>query len=100
MSNKENKIKWVLIIGLVVLAGTYIYLVENSVSSVAVRRDNEEQIVQLDAEVSTLEANYLGQISLINLDLVKKLGYVDAAGNAGFATRNQPLGLLASNNEI
>lgn len=100
MTNWENKTKWILIASLVFLVGTYIYFLSSSVSSVALRRNNEEKIVQLDAEVSALEANYLGQMSGINLELVKKLGYVDAANSASFATRNQPLGLLASNNEI
>lgn len=100
MKNWENKIKWLMIVGLVFMAGSYLYLLSSSVSQVGVRRDNEEKIVQLDAEVSALEANYLGRISVINLELVKKLGYIDAANSASFATRNQPLGLLASNNEI
>lgn len=100
MNNQENKIKWFLIFSLVIFAGAYIYLLNNSISSVALRRDNEEKIVQLDAEVSTLEASYLGEMSRINLDFAKKLGYVDATGSVGFATRNQPLGLLATNNEI
>ncbi len=100
MKNWENKIKWVLIASLVLMTGAYVYFLSNSVSSVALRRDNEEKIVALDAEVSSLEANYLGRMSSINLELVKKMGYVDAADSASFATRNEPLGLLASNNEI
>ena len=100
MTNWENKTKWILITSLVLLAGAYIYFLNNSIFSVAERRDNEEKIAQLDAEVSVLEANYLGVMSTINLELVKKLGYVDAGGNASFATLNQPLGLLATNNEI
>ncbi len=82
------------------MAGAYLYLLSNSVSSVAARRDNEEKIVQLDAEVSALEADYLGEMSSINLDLARELGYIDAVGSASFATRKQPAGLLAANNEI
>jgi hypothetical protein len=100
MKNWENKTKWIIIASLVFMVGTYLYFLSNSVFSVAARRDSEEKIVQLDAEVSALEANYLGQMSVVNLELVKKLGYTDAANSASFATRNEPLGLLASNNEI
>lgn len=100
MKNWENKTKWIIIASLVLLVGAYLYFLSSSVSSTAARRDSEEKIVQLDAEVSALEASYLGQMSAINLELVKKLGYVDVANSASFATRNEPAGLLASNNEI
>lgn len=100
MNNSRNKIKWTLILALLLLAGAYLYLLSDSISSVAVRRDNEEKIVELDAEVSTLEADYLGQMSSINLELARELGYIDAMGSASFATREQPAGLLAANNEI
>jgi hypothetical protein len=100
MNNWRNKTKWVLIASLVLMVGAYIYLLSDSVSSVAIRRDNEEKIVQLDAEVSALEADYLGKMSGINLELARELGYIDAMGSASFATRKQPAGLLASNNEI
>ena len=100
MSNWENKTKWILIASLILTAGAYIYLLSSSVSSGVGRSDNEEKIVQLEAQVSALEADYLGEMSRINLGLVKDLGYVDALGNASFATRNQPLNLLAANNEI
>lgn len=98
MKNWENKAKWILIAGLILAAGSYVYLLSSSVSSGVGRSDNEEKIVQLEAQVSVLEANYLGEMSHINLELVKELGYVDALGSASFATRNQPLNLLASNN--
>lgn len=100
MSNWENKTKWILIASLILTAGAYIYLLSSSVSSGVGRGDNEEKIVQLEAQVSALEANYLGEMSRINLELVKDLGYVDALGSASFATRHQPLNLLAANNEI
>lgn len=82
------------------LVGAYLYLLNTSVFAVASRRDINEQVVELDAEVSTLEANYLGQISNVNLELAKKLGFIDAIGHTGFALKNQPPGLLAVNNEI
>ena len=85
---------------MVLLIGAYLYLLNSSVFAVANRRDLNEKVVELEAEVSTMEANYLGQISNVNLDLAKKLGFVDAIGRTGFASKNQPLGLLAVNNEI
>ena len=100
MNNWRNKIKWTLIASLILMASAYLYLLSDSVSSVDLRRDNEEKIVQLDAEVSALEANYLGKMSGINLELARELGYIDAVGSASFATRKQPAGLLATNNEI
>ena len=100
MQNWENKIKWGLIIGLVALAGTYIYLLNDSVFAVANRSESAEKIADLNADVSSLEVSYLGQITAVNLDLVGKLGFVDAIGSTGFAVKSQPANLLAINNEI
>lgn len=99
MTTRENKIKWILIIAVVLLAGSYLYLFNTSIFSVASRRDNEEVISQLEAEVSSLEAVYAGQLSNINLDLAKKLGFVDSTGYASFAVKDRPIGLLINNNE-
>lgn len=95
----ENRIKWLLIVALVILSGAYLYLFSDSIFTVADRRDNEELIAQLEAEVSSLEAIYAGQLSTINLDLAKNLGFIDSAGNSSFAVKNRPIGLLTSNNE-
>lgn len=100
MSNWENKIKWGMIVMLVILAGTYLYLLNSSVFTVADRRDNEEKIVDLEAKVFTLEADYLGRLSVVNLDFAKQLGFIEATGNIGFALKDKPLGLRLGADEI
>lgn len=99
MTSRENKIKWSLLAVILLLAGAYLYLLNDSIFSVASRRDNEETISQLEAEVSSLEAVYAGQLSSINLDLAKKLGFIDSTGHSSFAVKDRPIGLLTSNNE-
>ncbi len=99
MTTRENKIKWFLIITLILLSGAYLYLLNDSIFSVASRSDNEETISQLEAEVSSLEAVYAGQLSNINLDLAKKLGFIDSTGHSSFAVKDRPIGLLVNNNE-
>jgi len=100
MFSRWNKIiSWSLVATLVVSFGAYLYLLNDSVFATAQRRDNQEKIIQLDAEVSALEADYLGELSNINLDLAKKLGFLEATGKSSFATKDRPLGLLTGNDE-
>ena len=82
-----------MIVLILALTGTYVYLVKSSVFAVAERRDNEEKISQLEAEVSTLETDYLARSSQVTLELAKSLGYVDATSQAGFAIKDRPVGL-------
>jgi len=88
-----KKIKLIIIILILALTGGYVYLVKSSVFAVAERRDNEEKISQLEAEVSMLEADYLARSSQVTLELAKSLGYFDATGQTGFALKNRPVGL-------
>ena len=99
MSRWANKIKWTLIITSCFLVVAYLYLLNSSVFAVAERRDNREEISQLEAEVSTLEALYVDQLSGINLALAEELGFVEATGQAVFVVRTRPLGYLTVNNE-
>ncbi len=89
-----KKIRLIMIVSILALTGAYVYLVKSSVFAVAERRDNEEKISQLEAEVSTLEADYLMLVSNVTLELAKSLGFIDATGQAGFAIKNRPVGLI------
>lgn len=93
MQNTGKKFKLILIVMILAMVGTYVYLVKSSVFAVAERRDNEEKISQLEADVSTLEADYLTRADDITLELAKSLGFLDATGKASFAVKNRPVGL-------
>lgn len=80
-------------VAILVLAGTYVYLVKSSVFAVAERRDNEEKISQLEADVSTLEADYMARSNNVTLELARSLGFLDATGKASFAIKDRPVGL-------
>jgi cell division protein FtsL len=88
-----KKFKLIIIVLILVLAGTYVYLVKSSVFSVAERNDNEEKISQLEADVSTLEADYMTRSNNVTLELARSLGFLDATGKAGFALKNRPVGM-------
>jgi sulfur transfer complex TusBCD TusB component (DsrH family) len=88
-----RKLKLILIVAILALTGTYVYLVKSSVFAVAERRDNEEKISQLEADVSTLEADYMARANLVTLELAQSLGFVDATGKAGFAIKDRPVGM-------
>lgn len=91
---REKKLKLIIIVLTLALAGAYVYLVKSSVFAVAERRDNEEKISQLEADVSTLEANYLARANTITLELAKELGFIDATGKASFAVEDRPVGFV------
>ena len=85
-----------MILLILVLAGVYVYLVKSSVFAVADRRDNEEKISELEADVSALEADYMTRANNVTMELAKSLGFLDATGKASFAIKDRPVG-LASN---
>ncbi|MFA6253659.1 MAG: hypothetical protein WC640_00135 [Candidatus Paceibacterota bacterium] len=88
-----KRLKLIMAVAILVLAGTYVYLVKSSVFAVAERRDNEEKISQLEADVSTLEADYMARSNNVTLELARSLGFLDATGKASFAIKDRPVGL-------
>ena len=99
MTNWESKFKWSLSLSVVLLAGAYLFLVNDSTFAVGARGENEETITRLEAEISSLEAEYLSRLSEIDLVYAGTLGYVDAANQANYVTASRPAGLLAINDE-
>jgi len=93
MQNWGKKLKIIITILILVLAGGYVYLVKSSVFAVAERRDNEEKISQIEADVSTLEADYMARSNSVTLELALAQGFVDATGKASFAIKNRPVGM-------
>ncbi|MFA5022724.1 MAG: hypothetical protein WC385_00235 [Candidatus Paceibacterota bacterium] len=88
----EKRLKLIMIVLILALAGAYVYFVNTSVFAVAERRDNEEKISQLEADVSQLEADYMARSNNVTLELAKSLGFLDATGKAGFAIKDRPVG--------
>ncbi len=91
----EKKIKLMMIVLILALAGVYVYLVKSSVFAVAERRDNEEKISQLEADVFTLEVDYLARTNNVTLEVAKSLGFLDATGKVSFAVEDRPVGFAS-----
>lgn len=68
-------------------------MVKSSIFAVAERRDNEEKISQLEANVSNLEADYMTRSNGVTMELAKEQGFIDATGKAGFALKDRPVGI-------
>lgn len=91
-----KRLKLIIIVIILAFAGGYVFLVKSSVFAVAERQGNEERISQLEADVSTLEADYMTRSNNVTLELAKTLGFFDATDKASFAIKDRPVG-LASN---
>lgn len=85
LDNWGRKITWLAIAGIVTCAGLYVYFLNDSVFNVGKRREIVEQSVFLEATIATLESDYLARLSLINLEYVKSLGFVDSANSTTYA---------------
>lgn len=56
---RERHIFFVLISVIVVLSGAYIYFVSSAVAHVVVRKEVGSEITRIQAQISTLEAEYI-----------------------------------------
>ncbi len=108
MNNKNTLIKklptgifWFLVVAIVFSSGLYVYLINDSVSNIALRKNNENKMSEMEAEVSFLESSYLDKLGEVNMDYAIKLGFVDASKSTTYAVLDQSAtGLVAVKNEI
>jgi len=96
-----TRIFWSLIVAIFFLAGFYVYLINDSVSKIALRNKNEEQANEMEVEVSALESSYLAKLGEVNMQYANQLGFIDASKSTTYAVLNQSTAsLVAVKNEI
>lgn len=85
----------------VTLSFFYVYLINDSVFSVAARKSNEEKIAALEAEIASLESSYMAEAGKIDMKLASSLGFVDSSKETTYAYLSLPaVSLLTAQNEI
>ena len=101
LDNWGRKITWVAIAGVILCAGLYVYFLSDSVFNTAQRGERFDQIAFLEATVATLESDYLANLSLINLEYAKSLGFVDSSNSTAYASLDQTaVSMVSSSDEI
>jgi len=76
--NKE-RIFWVFSFSLILFSGLYLYFVTQTILNTASYKITEQSMAMLDSKIGELESKYLSLKKEVDLDLTKKLGYVDAS---------------------
>ena len=95
------RVFWFLLVAVVFSASLYVYLINDSVSKIALRNENEQQANEMEVEVSVLESSYLAKLGEVNMEYATKLGFIDASKSTTYAVLNQStVGLVAVKNEI
>lgn len=97
----DTRLWWSLAVLAIVLSFFYVYLVNNSVFNIAARKNNEEKIASLEAQVATLESSYMAESGQINLQMAGALGFVDSSKETNYAVLNHSaVSQLSLSNEI
>ncbi len=74
-----NRLFWLMLSGIVMMASLYMYFVNQTVVRVAERNEIEAQISTMKTEIANLESDYISEKSGITLELVSALGYSEAS---------------------
>jgi|AntAceMinimDraft_14_1070370.scaffolds.fasta_scaffold02253_7 cell division protein FtsB len=75
----KKRIFWTFVSVIALLSGLYIYFVTQTIINTTAYKGIERDIVALDSSISELESEYISLKKEVNLDLTKKLGYVEAS---------------------
>jgi hypothetical protein len=75
---EKGKIFWFLSTTMVLFLGLYIYFVTQTIINTASYKTTEQNIAALDSKIGELESKYISLKKEVDIDLTKKLGYVDA----------------------
>lgn len=81
----EGKFFWTLSLALLFLAGSYVYLIQQSIVNVVERRTALSESAALEGEIASLEGAYLKAIGSVTLERAHEIGFVDVSGNTTFA---------------
>lgn len=77
-----NKIFWMMISAIVLMAAFYVYSVNSAVISVAQRNSVETKISATKTDLAQLESKYISGKSKITMELATSLGYTPAVSVA------------------
>lgn len=87
--------------GIILLASTYVFLVNNSVFNIVARENLLEEINRLETELVVLETRYIELSSQITLSFADTLGFVDASREVTFVKESEGASRLSLiDNEI
>lgn len=86
--NRRVYLFWSLFPLLLLLTGTYLYLVSNLIFAVVQRQNYLDILKRTQAEVVLLEAAYLKKSDRITLDFANALGYKDVAAQITLVRRS------------
>lgn len=90
-----------LVAGMVMLAASYVALVNNSVFNIVAREDALEEMTNLETDLAVLETRYIELSNQINLNLAYERGFVDASKQAVFVRASEASsGLSFAGDEI
>lgn len=98
INSVERKTFWVLFITLIILSGSYGYLVNKTILNIVDRESIEENIITLNSKISESEFEYIALKNQVNIDYAYSLGFDDAK-NMKFASRKLPSQSLSLRNE-
>ncbi len=79
---------WALIISMIILSGTYMYLVHKTVFNAVARESIQEDIVALNSKLSEAEFEYINTVGGITMDTARELGFKAASSKVTFVTRD------------
>jgi hypothetical protein len=99
IENLEKKLSLVLALGIVLCLCGYIYLINDSIFQVAVRKETEEKIATVETDITALVSTYMAISSTINMDKATALGFTEAGNSAKFVSRHGGSGLTLSFSE-
>ena len=68
---------WILMSGLVLFSGAYLYFLTQTVINTAFYQSIEKKIAVLNSEVGELESEYISLKKEINFELAEKLGFAE-----------------------
>lgn len=84
----SDTIFWSLLVGIVVLAGFYMFNVQKTVRNVVERSTLQSDIVTLNSKLSESEFQYINSVGDITLESAQKLGFQSAVDKT-FVTRER-----------
>lgn len=84
----SDTIFWSLLVGIVMLAGFYMFNVQKTVRNVVERSSLQADIVALNSKLSESEFQYINSVGTITLETAAKLGF-ESAVEKTFVTREK-----------
>ena len=80
---------WALLAGVVILASTYMYMINRTVWNVLARQQAETQIVSINSKLSAVEYTYIASKNKVTMQLAQSMGFEPISSNQSiFVTRD------------